>query len=319
MQMNTKTLTDVIDYQANKVKKLELPRSGYVTRYDILIHLNVTTDGTSGGTPLEDAIARLIDYLRIQSAGNVTHFAVEDGRMLKYLNIYDLGKVHEDSLPTAAGVTADVYAKYSIYFGLNPTDPFDPSVVLPAIDLSNLELEMKWNDASALGTGYTINSGEIKITEYAIYPDPDESIEDIFPEGIVQPRFEGVEVPLTSIKSDLGYQEDVPTGAIVHRTLIMVTDSSDDRSDSIVSEYGVLFPKAASIPYRIDWKSAVLKDMTDYDLAQAYAGINILDWQDVSGIPLGLDLTEAEKGEVKLGFTNTAQGTIRLMHQMLVP
>jgi hypothetical protein len=318
VKVDTKTLTDKLPFVANSKQSIRLPLEGYVTRYDLKLRINVTT-GASGGAPKEDAIARLIKSMRIESAGGKVHFAVADGRQLKYMNYYDLaGQVHEDALPTAANVTADVYAQYYIYWGFNPLNPFDASVVLPARDTQNLVMSVDWGSASDLGSGYTINGGEITITQHQLLLDAGEKVSDLFPYGYVEPRYQATSIAIGAVVTDLKLQDDVPVGDVLRRVIILQLDSADNRSDAEVSELGILLPKERTIPFRIDWKSAVLKDRSEYNLPATITGLLMLDAEDLSGFPAGADLSGFAVGDVKLGFsTLRTGGSIKLAYSMI--
>jgi len=306
-----------IDFAASSVKEVKLPTEGIVTRYDAILKLNVTTDATEGGTPKEDALMRIIKWLRIEGPGAKTYFAVSDGRLLKYRAIYDFGKFKEDDLPTAAGVTADVRALIPIYFGINPLDRFDTSTVIPALRLSELVMRVLWGAASDLGSGYTINSGQLDIIQYALVPEEGEPLSRFFPSGIPATRMEATTIDINELKSDLGLKHDVPTGDVLYRSLIMITDSADNRSDDEVSEIGVVVEKERFIPLRIPWKLLGDRDVVDYGLDSRITGVAMLDWEEVSGIPLGVDMSGLAEGDVKLGFTTVATGgKIYIMHEM---
>jgi len=316
VEYQTKTLTDTISIEASAEKTLDLPRNGYITHLDLLIKLNLDT-ATAGATPKEDPIDRFIDLLVIE-AGARKFFAVEDGRQLKYLNLYDYQQIDEDSLPTSGGVSGqDVYAQRRIHFGFNPIDVFDPTSVIPALksQFTNLKLRVRFNAASELGTGYTLNSGEIKVTVYQLVLD-EEKEEEIWANGIIVPIMNAVELNVNAVKTDLGFEDDIPVGNVLYRTQILTLDSSANRSDGIVSEYGIKLPKVNKTPYKINWRTSVRKDKAQYHLPSTYTGVTVLDWEDISGLELGMYLSEFEKGDVKIGFTTlVSSGYIKLMHQ----
>lgn len=301
----TDTLVQTIDYEANKQKSLDLPTQGYITRIELLLHLNVTTDATSGGSPNEDALARIVESVRLEHPGKKTFFWVNDGRFLKYKNVIDFKQVAEDELPTSAGVTQDVYAKYYIYWGFKPRDPFDQSIVLPAEELPNLRLTIKWGDETSLGTGYTINYGDITVTIRRLDVERGERIP-----VLVEPRMEAVEKPIDEIKTDLGFQIKAPVGLVNRESLILVLDSSDNRSDSEVSEYGIVFTKLDQTPYRVNWKGHVREVYMDKELKEQIAGLGLFYWRNIArpGEELGFDATGYGVDDIVFGFTTSRTG-----------
>ena len=316
-ELITETFTSKLSYEANEVKSIDLPTRGYVTRYECLLKLNVST-GTGGGTPNEDAIFRLIKALRIEYPGGRVYYGVPDGRLIKYKNVLDFkGLLREDDLPTAASVTQDVYAKFILNWGFEPLDPFDPTVVIPAEELSDLKMSVLWGSDSDLGDGYTINSGEIEIT--ARYISPTEPIEQIFPLGYNIPVWTPVELDIDAVKSELGLRDDLPVGNVLRETLILVLDSSDNRSNSDVSEVGIVKPKERKTPFRASWLAFNTATRHDYGLPSEITGLGCLDYEDISGIPAGLDLSIEEIGTWKIGFTTTTTGgKIKMAHIQVI-
>ena len=309
------TLAEVIAYEANKTKSIGLPRSGYITHIDLNLVLNVST-GTAGGTPKTDGLWRIIKALRIEAEGGRIFYAFPDGRVQKFKQILEYGsQFHEDSLPTAANVTQDVKAQIKLHTGLNPLDPFDPSIPIPADDLSQLKLSVLWGSESDLGDGYTVNSGQIEVTVAQLIFEGEAEKRSIYPEGPAIPKMTDVERSITSTQSDLREQFDLPTGDVLMRTYVMVTDSNDDYSDAEVSELGVVFAREKETPYRVKWDQARFEDRARYGLTSTLSGRVAVDYEDVTGNPLGIDLSGYETGEVKLGFTTVKTGgRIRLLH-----
>ena len=225
----------------------------------------------------------------------------------------------EDELPTSASVTQNVYAKYNIYWGFNPRDPFDPSVLLPAELLPNLRLSLLWGDESDLGTGFTINDGEIIVTIRRY--DLEEGEKNPFGK-LIEPRMETAEKTIDEVKSDLGFVFKVPVGLILRESLILVTDSADNRSDSEVEEYGVIFAKLDQTPYRVNWKSHVREIYEDLKLKEQIAGLGVLYWRNIArkGEEIGFDTSGYKYGDLELGFTTVQTGgKIRVVYYQLAP
>ena len=314
----SETLAQTIPFEANAAKVINLEPSGFITGIDLLLKLNVTTDATNGGTPAEDAIARILKRIQIFSGKNI-YFYVRDGRILKFRNVYQFKKVKEDALPTAAGVTQDVYALYKIRLGLEPTDPFDSSVVIPAEVLPSLSLEVLWGSAADLGSGYTINSGEIKLTIYKLQLDAGEKPHDIFPEGFVEPRFSVDEIAIDQVLSDLGFERNIPVGNVLHKIWLLQLDSADNRSDEEVSEVGIKDELNNIVPYRKDWKTLQSGDMMEYGLDQEYKGVAVIDLEELSGVPIGLDTEQYKAGQLKLAFTTLKTGgKVHAVYEQLI-
>ena len=318
MRFAQKTLDQTISFSASSRQVLNIPKQGFITHMDLLLHLNVTTD-SGGATPREDALAKIINSLRIISAGAKTHLLIPDGRLLKYLNYYDYqGILREDDLPTSASVTSDVYALWRIHFGYDPREKFDLTVVLPTPELQNPQMIVEWGSTSDLGSGYTINSGEITVTLYQVLFEEGEDPSDLWTEGYVEPIWDATKIDISETKSDLGEQTAIPVGNVLVRALLLVVDSSDLRSDSEVDEVGVILPREGVIPFRVKWNTLVSRDYTDYALPSKVTGVGMIDAEELGQVPFGLDLSEYDVGEILLGFTTIATGgDIYILYQQV--
>lgn len=297
-----------IPFEANTPKELDLPTDGFITHIDLKMKLNVTTDATSGGTPNEDALARILKRVEVYS-GEKWFYACRDGRFIKYNNFYEYGDVSEDALPTAAGVTQDVLALYRIHLGLEYSDNFDPTVVIPAEELNDLKMSVLWGAASDLGSGYTINSGEIEVILYRLLLESGEKPEDIFIEGYVEPRSNVIDAPIDDVVSDLGFQKNLPIGNVIRRIWLLIVDSNDNKSNTDVTEVGVKDENRNVWITRNSLDALRYTDKLQYRLKSLVDGFTVIDGEELSGIPLGLDTSEGFKvGDLKLGFTTTTTG-----------
>ena len=206
-----------------------------------------------------------------------------------------------------------------IHWGINPADRFDRSIVLPAVNLTNLVAKITWGSASDLGTGYTIDASNSKVylNIYEITLEPSETEEMLFPNGLVSPRFEAVEKSIDAVYSNLGFEIETPVGDYLYETAIIVLNSSGNRSDSDVSEVAVNFPKARSTPFEYDWQPLKAFTRSHYLVTSDVTGATLLPWELVSGRWSGLDARYAAKGDIKLKFTTAASGgKILLLHYM---
>ena len=306
-----------IDFEANKYKELDLPTDGFITEIILKVKINVTTSA-DGATPNEDALARLIKRVEVRS-GETSFYTAPDGRFLKWVNYYEFGDVAEDSLPTAADVTQDVKATYVIHLGFESSDKFDPTVVIPAEVLSSLKIQVLWGSASDLGTGYTINSGEIEVILHRLVLEKNEVPEDIFPRGYVEPRFNVADQPINATYSDLGLQVNAPIGNVIRRTWLMVVDNSDNRTNTDVSEVGVKDETRNVYLLKNSLDAIRYTDKLQYRLSQIVDGFAVIDAEDLSGLPIGFDTSEDYKpGDLKVGFTTTTTGgRIKLIFEQL--
>jgi len=315
-RQNVDTLTDEHTYSANTTTSLDIPETGYTSHISCLVPASITA--ATNADPAEDALARLISAMSISAAGGKNYYDITDGRQSFYNEYLRLeGKSEMSDLPSA-GTTGTVYLEIIIHPGLNPFDAYDRSVIIPGAELSNLKHKVTWGSASDLGTGYTINSASMKLTISEWQLDPGESRSALFPEGINVPLYEARTLNLTGDHSNLGKTDDVPVGSVLHSVLIMVLDSSGDRSDDEVDEVGLVFPKKQkATPYRKDWMPIKYHTKSHYSLADALDGLTGLPLEWVTRRAMGMDLTAAMVGDVQLGFTvslSNSTGTIHLLY-----
>lgn len=312
MIQNTYTIDDTHTYASGSTTQIDIPESGYITEILALSAISIT--GGTSVSAAEDALARLIDAMQITAAGGKNYYDITDGRQGFYREyIRRQGQAQIDSMP-AAGATATKRMLMVIHPGLNPYDPFDRSIIIPAAELSNLKHKVTWGAASTLGTGFTINSGTLSLTVNEIVLEKGERREDIWPEGINVPMFEAREVT-TVVASNLGKTDEVPVGNMLNSVLVMVLDSSGDRSDSYVTDMGIKFPKQVRTPFESKWYELKARMRALYNLPSDLTGIALIPLQWVSKRAIGLDLSAAMTGDVKLGFTiATASGTLHILY-----
>ena len=331
MLNHTYQVTDAVDFSASAAKSIDIPETGYVTEINLLPEIYVTPATSVSAN--QDALARLIDALKITAAGGKNYFTVDDGRQLLYHAFHQYqGQLLHDALPSAGGSAATVRALLPIHFGLDPFDPFDKSVIVPAAELSNFKLEVTWGSDSDLGTGFTITAGssQMRAIIRELTLEKGESRDTIWPSGINVPLYESRSITPAATASNLGKTDDVPVGSMLHSALIIVLDSSGDRSDTYVSEIGTKYPKLALEEYRIDNFYAIkginrkqfLLPGTVVNQPATWlsdlAGVALFRFSEITGKAIGMDLTTAMTGDVKLGFTvATANGTIFVFYKSI--
>lgn len=316
MIQNTYTIDDEHTYSSGATTQIDIPESGYIT--EILALSEITIAGGTSVSAAEDALARLIDAMQITAAGGKNYFDITDGRQGFYREyIRRQGQAQIDSMPAANAAAAIKRMLMIIHPGLNPYDPFDRSIIIPAAELSNLKHKVTWGAATTLGTGFTITaaSSTLSLTVNEIVLEKGERREDIWPEGINVPMFEAREISITATASNLGKTDEVPVGNMFNSVLIMVLASGGDRDDTNVSDVGIKFPKQVRTPFESKSYELKARMRSLYNLPSDLTGIYLIPLQWISKRAIGLDLTSAMTGDVKLGFTiGTASGTIHLLY-----
>lgn len=331
MLNHTYTISSNISWSSGGSNSIDVPETGYITDLALVGDMDITA--ATDATPSEDGLLKLINALKITAAGGKVYYDITDGRqgfMREYIRYQ--GQLMYDELPAAGSSNANVRFCIPIHFGLNPFDPFDKSIVLPAAEVDNLKSKVTWATASALGTNYTVNGGNIAITVRELTLEKGETRDDYWPEGINVPLYEARKISLSSTTSNLGKTDDVPVGSLLNSATIMIEDSGGSRSNAEISEVGLKYPKQALEEYRIDdiyhlmainrkhysvpgtalnigvsgWPTSHIPDLT---------GTFILPFEQVTGKAIGFDLTAAMTGDVQLGFTvDTTGGTAHILY-----
>lgn len=320
MKRQSYPITKSVAFTAGTQVEIDLPKSGMITQLTGTLRLNVTVGG-GGGVPLIDPLWRVIKSMRVL-AGNALNFVTfTDGRQWGVYNYFLYkGQNSLDALPVAPGVTANVRAEFPIHLGRRPYDAYDPTCVIPTPNLQNPVLQITWGTAADLGAGYTINSGEMKFTCNEIAFNPSEDIRKLWPMGIPMPRFEPRILSIDAIYANLGLEQDAPIGGTLIRTVMMVLNAGDGRADTEIDNFGLKFPRRSSTPYQRDWYAFKNEGKSRYGITTSLDGCGVLDWSQVSGREVGLDLSgkTVQVGDAKLGFTSlVAGGRVHLIHFMM--
>lgn len=335
---HTYTESTYLTWSASGTSTLDLPRNGYITQIDC--HLVVNNTPAATVVSATDPLALMISSARVHAAGQ-TYFDIGDGRDWYYWTYFrHRGAARADALPAASAGATNSRAMFEIHLGFEaqrtPTayqnsvgnvvrsqigGVFDPTVVIPAVRLSNPQLEVKWGGASVLGTGYTINTGYMYVTIHEIVLEPGEREEDLWPGGLLVPRVESTSVAMDSTHTNKSLRHDVPTRLVLYQTLALVLNGSSVRSDTMVSEFSVEFPPQRETPVDLDWYDAVMENRKRTEVPSDIAGAYFLEWPLVSGNELGIDLTDKNVGDVQIGLSNagTASSTCRFLHIGYLP
>lgn len=313
---NTYTLDETIDFAANSSRGIDLPESGYITELNITTTLNITA-GTSVSAA-EDAFSRVIKGAKITSGGAKNYFSISDGRQWYYWNYLNYqGRIYIDSLPSA-GSTANATGTFVIHWGLDPYVESDRTIVLPCVELQNTRLELTWGSGSDLGTGYTINaassSAQVEVTELVLGAG---TLRTSIWETLIFPRFEAIVSPVTSTYSNLARMHNVPVGDALLQTVVLMLDSSGNRTNTYFTEVGVRFPKERRTPYHKSTTTFLNENYRRLRLLSRLTGAGMIKWSEITERERGIDLRGMSPGDVCTAYTvASANGTLHELHIM---
>ena len=115
----------------------------------------------------------------------------------------------------------------------------------------------------------------------------------------------------------MGFERALPTGDVLYETLVMILNSSGNRSDSEISSVGVKFPKQRRTPYERGWTALKAATRRKYRIPSTQTGVTLFPWEEVTRRAVGIDLRMAQEGDVRFGFTTAQEnGVLHLVHFM---
>ena len=355
IQRQTFEATQNAVYSSGNRVIVDLPKSGYITHMDCLFRFNIQNLVGTTRALAEDGWVKLFQSLRIRAAGSRNYYDITDGRQWLLRNVYNYRNQMGMGLPSqigdAAVAAADYYFLLRIHWGYDFFNLYDTTGAIPAAELQDLVLEIVWNPitsayASAVsGVDYNLGASALYLTVYELAFSGADKPSSIWPKGIPLPRVQAQVETVQAAFSNLGFEVDLPVGDTISQTVIFNEDLATlVRQDGIgtatqtgPTEIGVKFPRERATKWQMGWEqfkqlSKVQADVTDYSTSGASPGINtriphtgagIVRWADVTGRSTGLDLTAAQQGDAKLGFTyahdGANNGRLHLLHFMMGP
>ncbi len=309
--MTTKRVPQVttLAFAASATRSLALEKTGLITHLDLLLKLNYTSTDI---TELEDGIVRIIKGMAIRDGQGHTWDAIGDGRQLYWKNYFQYqGQVRKDAIADSQ-TAQDVYALLQIHFGPNPLNPFDPVSGIPAVELGQLALEVTWGAATDISAAnLVINSGSITVTPAIILAG--EQYDAVRP-SLLLPNNRWEKVDVAAVIGEIGLRRELPAGAILRKTNLLVLAVAGTRSNADVSEVGYIKALENTVPFREGWETLRGRAQAKYGLPSLPTGVAQIDWGEVAG-DVALDLRGRLPGLDLIGFTTLlATGDIWILH-----
>jgi len=312
-------IVETAEYSSGATKSIDVELRGYVTQIDVMIKLNITADSTA--TPKsDDTLLRAVKSLKFTSSGATDFFSVRDLREAWWLSyIKTQGRVYADTLSAGAMSATDKYIQFTIHPGSNFGNAYDLTRCIPLRGLSNVQFQVTWGSDSDLGTGYTINSGELSIVVYTKFLEKGESEADAFKglSYIMRPRYTPVLYqPGSATYASYGFSQNIPTGAYVRDIFLLVLSSGDVRSNADVTQFQIA-DNLGNVPLKVDnFTQYVRSTAQRFYLHEVNAGVVMVPLKDISGKDFGLDLVGANLGDWKIEFTTAAtNGKIHTVYE----
>lgn len=317
----------------SQVSSIDLPRTGIIIGIHGRIDLNY--DVAASIAEAEDSVARLISEVNIRDGGNNFYYGINDGRLLQHDSSY-LGHRTDiwPSTPLGTSVGSARTATVEFMIDFNPdrpspkSDEIVPVAGIMADRLNELVMEVRLGAASVTYTAgsYTFNSISLTLTPYILATGSqlynrlvEESQANKLAFGL--PIYRAISYTIAGAVAALGYDKDLPTGFLLKKSLLIVTDASNARSNTVVTDVG--YENAQLVGAR-PW----VQNWLAYQraLQSAYfgtgnanpTGVALVDWSGIFAENGGLDLRRRPQTWDKLRATTGAAGTIRALHKGVV-
>lgn len=325
MRKVIRKLDNTITWSASTVRPpIDLPKDGLIT--EIRIRWNIVLAQTMVANNAIDAHRRLMQSIVVEGDGGHTYFGYdcqEASRILALLNNLDF----QTSLCSyIAGTTEDF--TFILHPGSNPRDPFDMSAVIPAQELSNLQLAVECRSNACFEFSAAnvsdISSGEGFVTVFSVQDVPTQK-------GIMTPQSSAFTwYNSTTALTDLGKEVDIPVGAYLRRAAVLCQDEVAEvatvstgpaRTDGEITEAGILLPKIGARLIDMDIEDLKALTATFYglpcvvpfqkdDLERAKAcipdGFFVIDFRMFANKVYGLNLEGMSPGDILIGLTCAA-------------
>lgn len=306
----TKAVTDYSTWGASSdLTAINLPRDGFIT--EIAIRAAITMNGgTLGANVQPDGLRRVIQNLKIEGDGR-TFLGLSGeqyGRLLAYWNIFQgMGNLH----PLLDAATESL--TWVFHPGFNPKDPFDTSVMIPAKYLSVLQAKLTTTANSVVDDTQTISSGYYYYTVNHVLDMPK-------PNSCFVPMGSSLTFAHDANYSDYSKDIDIPAGAWLRSIIMLVQDETATRpvrKDDEVTGVKIKMPKTGQVLLEARWedlKAATARRFGVHtinwqvaDTATGNAnipdGVAVIDLRPYGHPVLGLNLTDYQTGDFKLGLT----------------
>ncbi len=289
------------------------------------IRLQAAMTATLTATAVADAPKRALQGLSI--IGDSKNFfallsgvaASQAGVLLAFLNQFDAQGAALDA-NTDVGDTA-FSQMYCLHPGHNPKNPFDMSVIIPAKALSNFVARIVCPLAAVPDAAGNFTAGvySIELDGVSGIPVPRNSF---YPSGWLNTY------PHTAALANYGHNENVPTGGYVRRMFIVCHDNTPTaavRTDAQTTGFRLTLSKDSvevkthsiqGLKYQNALRYGVVGDAQPLALGALATtrpgyngamhqplGVVCLDFRDYFDPMLGLNMTKANEGDVKVGMT----------------
>jgi len=306
-----------LTFESGGTSTLELPRSHYYERLNLLTDWDITVDAT-GDTDSETGIHELIQNIRVTLNGNQTVKSVSHG-LSHFIDHYQYGtQPVEDTvdLTTASQQTGQIqtFVDFTI-------TPGDLSAMLPSFRTSDLVLEITWGTDSDLtdGGNVTINDATTKVlTRERLRKSvaSDRANEDAILDRLM--AFKEREISKTL---DVAGETtiDLPRGNQYYAVPFYVVDS-DEASNTLVDSFKVV-EDGVDVHRSVDFDVARTKDKQLYNVENRQDGFSYVAYGHRGNLSDVMPTAGMDSFELAVDTDSTAPSSpakVRLVTQEII-
>ncbi|MCY0889993.1 MAG: phage capsid protein [Pyrobaculum arsenaticum] len=299
------TLDKTLAISPNGTDQLDLPRDHVID--DIVLRFQFSYSATSAPSLWD--VLKAIQEVRVVSDGSIVHWSLR-GDDIYILNYYDQQgavPVYRDQ-PQVPAEIAETGATITLRLAT--------SEILANLK-SDLKLSVRFGGAIGSITSF---SGAVTVSVEQLVYDPNEFVEAYGPnlENLAEPKVTAEEATLNA-GTQFQTVSELPVGNLLKRTVMVVTDSSGNFSDSVVDRIRLMNKPGAQELLNEAFTILGDKDSMEYQLTQRLTGVVFIDYGiDVTEDNLGLRMWRVAKGDITLETRNNANGRARLIHEEII-
>jgi len=292
-------------------RQVNLPRDALIDSITLMLEVTLSNSDTANAqTAKIEEILKAFSSIRVISDGSNTHVSLP-GDMLLLTNYYDYqGKTPklDDTVSVPAGGTATVKIPLVIDFG--DIHAFLKDSLVMVIDFTR-----------SVSSNISIEDfvGKISLREI-VFDSPEEYLGIYGPNGerIVEPKVYTI-IKSFDVLSEPKPVISLPVGTLLARGIVVTEDSTGALAD-VVDKLAIASARGAlETLYEDYWDVIQVKDKYEYNV-DPLSGVGIIDYgAEITGDGVGLNMLDAQVGDVVLKLKTTAAGKLVYISHEYVP
>lgn len=287
-------------------KRMDLPRDAVIDK--VFLHVSLTLkneDTTNDWTGTYGAVLERLKELRIVSDGNNVHYALNfnDLAILNYMDYQGC------SLNPDGALTVGKAAEKDISFVL----VLDEGDIL-AVTKDSLEISIDVDTAVSASPAVKITALTATVTlEENIFTVPEfQATYGAALEASAEPKITTISKSFDA-SDELREFLDLPTGTLLRRTVLLISDTSGKRGGADPAKIGLVrTTPERSETYTVHYPTLREFNRRQYRVDTLVAGAVLIDYgSEITNDPYGIRGWKYNKGDYQLAVKSAAEGRIR--------